>query len=189
MPDNDDLFDGNDGDELDAQSDGSKDDALAPGDQDSPPPASDSKRVNDLMSKWQSAEAKAARLEAELARTKTQVPGARNSGDRQAKPADEWAEFHRSMARDKLFESEPRFARYGIDATAIEGATPAEMQASFNRQKALIDKIETAARNTILAEHGLIPEVAAGASERSEPVDFARMSSKEFEEYLSKHGY
>lgn len=188
MPDNDDLFDGNDTDDLDDQSGGSQDDASAPGGNDAPAAASDSKRINDLMSKWQSAEAKATRLDAELARLKAQAPGPRNGGDRQAKPADEWADFHRSMVRDQLYASEPRFARYGIESTSIEGSTPAEMQASFARHKALVEKIETAARNQILSEHGLVPDLNS-APERGEPVDFARMSSKEFEEYLSKVGY
>lgn len=184
--DSDDLFDGESTD--DTAGSGSPQDPPAPQDDASGAGTPDSKRISDLMSKWQSAEAKATRLENELARRKTAGTGDRNSGGPTAKPGDEWLDFQRTMVRDSLFNSDPRLKTYGIDAAAIGGATPQEMKANFDRQVALIDKIETAARDVVLREHGLVPEIVAGTAEREDAPDFSRMSKKEFEEYLAQRG-
>lgn len=191
MPDTDDLFDGNEDENLDGDSGGSEQnsDSGAQDQSQDPPKPSDSKRINDLMSKWQAAEAKATRLETELARNKTQGGGRNGGGSPAPKPGDEWIEFQRQMVREQLYNSEPRFKAYGIEPDAISGQTPQEMKAAFDRQRGLVEKIETAARNAVLQEHGLVPELIAGTAEAEDLPDFARMSSKEFEEYNRRLGF
>lgn len=149
------------------------------------PEGSDSKRINDLMSNWQKAEARAQKAEALLASQAAAAPGSRGDRGQPAKPVDEWLEYNRRLVRESLYTREPRFERYGIGPDSIEGATPAEMQASFDRQKALVEKIETKARNDALAEHGLVPELAGGLG-GSEPADFASMSTDEFEKFVAR---
>lgn len=185
--DTDDLFDDSTDDDS-AGSDGSSTDAAArDGDAGSGDDSSGSKRIDDLMSKWQKEQAKAARLEAELARLRgTQGADTRKGGDRKTggtSDSDSWADFHRQMVRERLYESEPRLKAYDIPLDAISGSTPEEMKASFKAQIALVDKIETKARNAALLEHGLVPEVGGGAG-TGEPMDFDKMSTEEFDKFL-----
>lgn len=171
----DDLHDGDE----DNEDNGSGSDNSAP-----PSTSSDSKpdgkRVNDLMSKWQSSEAEKAKLQARLDELEGQKTG--NGGDQSAKqePSAEINEFldlARSQARQTLYASDPRLARYGIEVTAIEGTTAKEMQDSLAKVKALLDKVEGSARTSALREHGLSPEIGGGGSEK--PLDFSSMSDKE----------
>lgn len=177
----DDLFDGLDG----GNTDDSGSDESAPQDGGTPDPK-DSKRVNDLMSKWQSEQARANRLEAELAAAKGQQKGDAGDGTASDGAGNEFVEFQRELTRKALFDSDPRFAAYGLDPSAIEGQTVAEMRASVERQKKLVDAVETKARNKALREHGIAPDAGAGSGGSAKPVDYDSMSKEDFEKALAK---
>ena len=148
---------------------------------DAPQDPKDSKRINDLMSKWQSAESKAKRLEAELAQAKGEGASGNDSApaSEKAPAADEgFNEILRDAARDALFASDPRLKRFGFKPDVITGTTAAEMRESMARQVALLDAVEGKVRNEVLAEHGLTNDAAGGRSEK--PQNFADMSSEDF---------
>lgn len=186
MADNDELFDDNTDEDTDdtassaeADADGHDDDADSAGD------SKDNKRVNDLMSKWQKAEAENKRLRDQLAASGTQSSDKRGDGGKSkdgGSAANEFLEYSRQMVRGQLYDSDPRLKAYGIEASAIVGDTPAEMQASFKAQLKLIERIETRARNAALIDHGISPEIAGGSGD-SEPVDFEKMSSEDFNKF------
>lgn len=179
----DDLFDGIDGENTDAAGSASGSDD-APQDEGTPDPK-DSKRIDDLMSKWQKAEAENAKLKAQLAAGTAQADGA-NGGEGSAEPSNEFIEFQRELVRKGIFESDPRLATYGLDATAIAGTTVAEMQASLDRQRKLIDSVETKARQKALREHGIAPDAGSGSGGAAKPVDYASMSAEDFEKAVAK---
>lgn len=144
------------------------------------------KRTNDLMSKWQAEQAKSAKLEKELASLKSaKQPAPKGSATSDGNPdADEFLKFTRESARKQLYDGDPRLGEYGVDLDAITGSTLAEMKKSFKSQVALVDTIETKARNRVLSEHGLSPEVEAGQGAEGLP-SFSSMSDKEFAEFLT----
>jgi hypothetical protein len=141
----------------------------------------ESKRISDLMSKWQKADAENARLKAELAKAaKPKTPTNRSEPQ-----GDEFMEFAREHARNTLFASDPRLAKYGVDVNAIQGDTPAEMRASLEQQRKLIDSLESRIRNEVLAEHGLDAEVASGSGSKGLP-DIGAMSDEEFNKLMER---
>lgn len=169
-------------------------DAADSGSDNSAPPAdakpedNSEKRINDLMSMAQKAEARAAKAEAALkaAQSGEQAPKDKDvAGAKPASGGDDFVEFARENARNTLFGSDPRLAEYGLTAESIGGETVAEMRASLAAQKKLIDGIESAARNKILREHGLDPEVSTGAATEGAK-DFAAMSNEEFKKFLAE---
>lgn len=171
----------------DSPEDGGSDSAS--GSDNSAPPADASaddkgeKRINDLMSKWQAAEARANAAEAKLKAPAKQGESA--DGDTgQAAQANEFLEFAREDARRRVFESDPRLAAAGLELSAITGTTLDEMKASLARQVKLVDGIESRVRSSVLTEHGLNPEVDGGARE-SLP-SFETMSEEDFQKFLEK---
>lgn len=120
----------------------------------------DEKRVNDLMSKWQKEQARADKLEKRLAALE-----AKGNDDTAVNP-QQWVEVMRQTARDQVYASEPRLARYGIEPDAIEGDTPAAMQASLTNLRNLIDRIETDASNRTLKKAGLTANSKGAAAKR-----------------------
>ena len=138
------------------------------------------KRINDLMSKWQSAEARATAAEAKVAAPKDGDAGDDSAPASSEKPvADEgFAEILRDAARDALFASDPRLKRFGFKPDVIAGTTAAEMRESMAKQVAILDAVEGKVRNEVLAEHGLTNDAAGGGSEK--PQNFAEMSSEDF---------
>lgn len=175
-----------DEEEESQDSDSGSDNSAPPDDE-----GSDSKgekgRVDDLMSKWQKAEARAKKAEAALASAK--APADVKQGDKAADGGDagsnEFLDFQRQSARENLFNQDPRFKEYGLSIDDISGNTLAEMKASAKAQRALIDGIETRARNKVLREHGLDAEVATGAASEKTP-SFSEMSQEEFEKFMKQ---
>lgn len=165
------------------------------GSSNSAPPKSDAgeksssdKRVNDLMGKWQAEQARANRLQTELEAAKGTAKSAGGSQGNSAGGADpavsEFQDFVREDARRRLFDSDPRFASYGMDSSAITGSTLAEMKESVKRSKALLDGMETRVRGKVLEEHGLDPEVTAGGREPS--MGIGEMSDSDFAKFLQE---
>lgn len=178
-------------DQLD--SDGDTDAADSGSDDSAPPspaqaPKGEGKRVDDLMSKWQTEQARANRLERELAEARGQKPTGQADnqlGDNGAAEVDEFKEFARENARNTLFNSDPRLAEAGLSAEDITGTTLTEMRASMKKHLKMVDGVEGRLRNKILAEHGLDPEVATGQG-TEKPVSFSTMTDKEFNDYLAE---
>lgn len=171
--------------DLEDTSDDSGSDKNAPPD-DKTPEDNSGKRINDLMSRAQKAEARAAKAEAALAaKGEATAPTDKDDADGKSGSGDEFVDFARENARTTLFNSDPRFTAYGLTAEAITGKTIAEMRQAFAAQKKLIDGIETAARQSVLREHGLDPEVSVGSASEKAP-DFTSMSQEEFEKFLNK---
>lgn len=172
----------------DSASDGdSGSDNSAPPEKASADKGSGDKRVNDLMGKWQAEQARANKLEQELAAARGQQPAPKPDG---GKPADgassdaaEFIEFAREDARRRLFESEPKLAAAGLEMSAIAGSTLGEMKESLKRQKALVEGMESRVRSSVLREHGLDPEVVAGAHDRVPGL--AEMSDADFAKFLA----
>jgi len=136
----------------------------------------DQKRINDLMSKWQKAEAANKKLEERLAKLESQ------GRDDEANP-QQWVNLMRQSTRDQIYESEPRLARYGIEPTAIEGNTPAEMRASMTNLVALIDRIETDASNRTLKKAGLTANQVGGRVEKGPSIP---ESDEDFEKLVAQ---
>lgn len=154
---------------------------------DKPGAKDEGKRVNDLMSKWQAEQARANRLERELATARggdSGSTGADTQGDAGNDRVSEFEEFARENARITLFNSDPRLAEAGLQPGDIAGTTLAEMRASKDKHLKLIGGIEGRLRNRLLSEHGLDPEVATGAGTEQAP-SFATMSDEEFAKFLA----
>ena len=143
-----------------------------------------SKRINDLMSKWQSSEAEANRLKAELAKLQGQPAPKPEAAGGSGQDSQEFLDFAREDARRRLFESDPKLAAAGLDPSSIAGTTLAEMKASLKVQQTLVSGIESRARAAVLREHGLDPEVVAGGHEPVEKIE--SMSEEEFAKFLSQ---
>lgn len=170
----------------DNQGDDSESDNSAPP-TNTPPPKGEGKRISDLMSNWQKAEARATKAETALA---ARDGGAAAQGDDQQGDAtnariSEYEEFARANARSTLFGSDPQLAEAGLVVDDIAGSTLAEMRASMQKHQQVIGGIEGRLRNKILSEHGLDPEVATGQG-TEKPVSFSTMTDKQFNDYLAE---
>ena len=143
------------------------------------------KRIKDLMSKWQSAEARAKKAE-QASSAKAPEPQGGATGQEPALPAavQEWLEAAKAQARDSIFGSDPRFARYGLERSSITGSTPAEMQESAKAMSDFIDKLETEIRAEVLKKHGLSPEVRGTPAPRNKSI--ADLSDEEFEKWYAR---
>lgn len=137
-------------------------------------------RVNDLMSKWQRAEARAKRAEKALAATKQ--GGDRDAGDDMPPAVRQWVDAAREQAREQFHATDPRLAEYGIPSSSITGTTPDEMRASLKTYSNLIDGIETKVRRRLMTEHGLVAEQVGSSPQQD--LDFASMSDAEFEKHV-----
>lgn len=176
-------------DDGDGDAEGDADDQDTDADSDEGPdgePAEDKdKRIRDLMSKWQKAEARAKALEAKVSKPKGAPEAAADQGAGNGNPeAQQWIELMREQARETVYGSDPRFAEYGLDRGLIAGTTPAEMQASAKRLKELVDRLETNMRSSLLQSHGLSPEVKSGAPRKGKSFD--SMSEDEFNKELAR---
>lgn len=154
------------------------------GDADDAPPPKESKRVSDLTSKWQKAEARAKKAEAALAKSRKQPASDDQADDARGAEAQEWIEAQREFARERAFTSDARLAEYGLTSEDITGDTPGAMRDGVKRYVALIDAIETKVRNRVLADHGLTPDTPGGGKE--ERLDFASMSDEDFEKQVRR---
>lgn len=180
-------FDLDNGEELD---DLEESGATDEGGEDAPPTTdndnseSESKRIADLMSKWQKAEARAQKAEAAL--------GKKSGGQTKGKKAStdfmsEFEAFAREDARARLFNSDPRFAKYGLEPSVIAGESIEDMQASAQRQIKMLDSLESRIRNEVLTEHGLDAGVSgAGKGGGSSLPDFGSMSDEDFEKLIQR---
>lgn len=169
----------------DESSDSGSDDSAPPSDDDAKDEG-EKGRINDLMSKWQKAEARAKKAEAALkAQPKPDAKQDSDATDDGKAGSNEFLDFQRQAVREQLFNADPRFKEAGLTVEAITGDTLAEMKASAKAQLGMIASIETRARNKVLREHGLEPEVSTGSATEKAP-NFGDMSQEEFDKFLQK---
>lgn len=90
----------------------------------------------------------------------------------------------REASLDAVFAANPKLLDFGIDRELVEGATRAEMRESAAKLVALVEQIETKARNETLATHGLSPEPLS--TTRGKAVDYSSMSKEEFEKAIEQ---
>jgi hypothetical protein len=180
------VSDDNDLDVFEEGGDESTEESLSEAPPPTPDPsANESKRVDDLMSKWQKAEERAKRAEAALAKSKD---GSAPTGERRSKPpegVDEWMSVAREFAVDQVYRSEPRFERYGIERSRLSGSTPQEIRENAETLTKLVDAIETRARNDALLEHGITPD-SAGGGVSTKLANVASMPEDEFEALVAQ---
>lgn len=177
----DDLFDNLEDDDQTDQSDSEEAPAPDQDDTDSEEAQSDSdnseKRIRDLTSKWQKAEAKARKLaQAAKSQTKDEAPEA-------APRDDEFTQFMRENVRTTLFSQNPLLAEYGFEASDIAGQTPTEMKASLSKLTKRLTAMEAVAVKRAQERLGIDPDISGGMTGENLP-DFASMSDEEFEKYL-----
>lgn len=146
------------------------------------PEDSKDKRISDLMSKWQSAEAKAAKLE--KASKAAEGKGVKDQSALSPE-VQQWIELARGQARDQVYASDSRFSDFGLDRNSIVGDSPAELAESAKKMSSLFDQIETKMRESILKKHGLSPELKPSPRD-SKAKSFGDMTSEEFEKELAK---
>ncbi len=139
------------------------------------------KRINDLMSKWQAAEARAKKAEDALNK-KGDAGGAEAGGGNTE--LQQYIELFREQAREQAYRSDPRLAEYGIEVSSITGSTPSEMAESVKRAGALIDQMAQRIRDDVLKKHGLSPEVTSKPTGGRKSFD--QMSDEEFEKELAR---
>ena len=143
------------------------------------------KRVRDLQSKADKAEARANKAEAALAKAT-----ARGDGEAQGKPADADPEREaliaelRETSLDAVYAEFEELALYKIDRSLIDGSNRAEMRASATALVGLVKSVATKSANRALKEHGITPE-PAGAT-RQPPKRFDDMTPEEFEREIAK---
>jgi len=171
-----------DDDTESADADSAVDDALPDSKAKSKPggPKSPDKRINDLMGKWQAAEARSNTLKSQLEQV------VRSGGDTRAKPVQgglppevqAWLTAVRDAEIDRVYGSDPRFESYGIDRGDLVGESPDEIRASADRYKKLLDQIETKAKNEVQRQFGIIPDM--GGSRRGPQKDLSSLNSADF---------
>lgn len=181
--DTDGILDGedpeDDGNDQVASGDDESDDSPEGGDGDQDGAADgEEKRVNDLMSKWQQAEARAEKLERRLAALESSNAAGPQEG------SEQWIRLMQDQARDQVFRSDPRLEKYGLGPSDIEGDTPEQMRSSAKRWGEIMGRIETDATNAALKKHGLSADVKGGSNAKLP--DFGKMSDEDFDALIDR---
>lgn len=135
------------------------------------------KRISDLQSKADAAEARANKAEQALT---AKVRGAGSEGGDPATKAL-MAEL-REASLDAIYGEFPEFKDFAIDRSSIEGTTRAELRESAVSLVGLIRSVKTKVRNQVLTENGLKAEPSG--SNRVKPVDYGSMSDEAFQKVL-----
>lgn len=88
--------------------------------------------------------------------------------------------------REAAWERYPQFKDYGIEIDAIGGNSRAEIRGAAANLVAFVEKVETRARNRVLAEYGLSSAGLGGGGEKVP--DFGAMSDEDFLKFINKRG-
>lgn len=142
------------------------------------------KRIRELQSKADKAEARANKLAKELSKGNTSSAKGDETPDGTPPEVKEWLETTQTNFRDDLYKEDPRFAKFDLDPSLISGTTPSELRASQKQLVEFVDKLEGQIRDAVLVEHGFKPEPKA--SERQAPTNYATMTSEEFAKIEAK---
>lgn len=143
--------------------------------------ADEDKRVRDLQSKADKAEARANKLQAQLEKALNSGEGSEGSKDPERVAL--LAEL-REASLDAVYSEYQELRDYGIDRALIEGATRAEMRESATALVGLIKSVATKARNKALKDAGVTAEPAG--STRQTPKNYAEMSAEDIEKEISR---
>lgn len=137
--------------------------------------AGDDKRVRDLMSKWQKAEARARK--AEQALSSSQVSD--TSGQ------DPWLAAARESVIDRVYASDPRYEKYGIERNFFAATQPDVVFGAARELSALLDGVEARARESVASEAGYTPEIG-GAASNAPRIDVNALNDDDFETLVRK---
>jgi len=174
MPDlSDGFFIGDNGDNEDSDGAPAEDPSASPKE-----PKSTDKRISDLQSARDKETARANKAEARL----TALLAAEGKGAETPSATPAGGEVNGAileMARMFAVQQNPKLAEYDITSEELFGNTPAEIARSAAELVAKYEKIETRARNKVLAANGIAPELE-GAGEPKPDRDFSQMSSEDF---------
>jgi len=132
------------------------------------------KRIRDLQSKADAAEARANKAESAL--KKSSVADKGTAGPDVATQA--LMSDLREASLDAIYGENPLLKQYNIDRSFIEGSTRAEIRENAASVVGLIKSVSTKVRNETLAENGL--SAPAAGSARKPPVDYGSMQDEEF---------
>lgn len=139
------------------------------------------KRIRDLQSKADKAEARANKLQKQLeAQGKSKNAATDDEGTEGVVPPEvrKWLDAAKERTLDQTFKSDGRFQKYKVDPAFIQADSPDALKERAKALAKMLSEIETQVRNEVLVEHGFSPQPAT--SERSEPKNYATMSSEEF---------
>lgn len=150
-------------------------------------PKSTDKRVSDLQSKADKETARANKAEAALKRFQDAMkdPDAEGGKPPVSAGSDMATNAILEMARMFAVQQNPKLAEYGLSASDLNGSSPSEIAQSAAALVARFEKIETQARNKVLAANGLAPEIDSAASELPPARDFSKMSKEDFEKVMA----
>lgn len=140
------------------------------------------KRVRDLQSKADKAEARANKAEAALAKALKRDEG-EPAGSKDPEREALMAEL-RETSLDAVYAEFDLLRSYNIDRSLIEGGTRAEMREAATQLVGLIKSVETKARNRVLKDHGIVAE-SSGAT-RTPPKNFNEMNPEDFEKEITR---
>lgn len=174
-------LDGEEDDDLDPeandQDDDSPDDSDSEDEEDAEPKG-DAKRIADLQSKADKAEARANKAENAL-------KALRGEGGTETDPATKALMLElREASLDAVYGEFPDLKEYGIQRDLIEGTTRAEMRVNARQLVSLIKNVSTKARNRALADAGVQAEPQG--SKRRPPVDYGSMDEETFQKELRR---
>lgn len=139
------------------------------------------KRISDLQSKYDKAEARANKAESALQKLNAGDGTDAGSNDPERKAL---LEELREASLDSVFGEFAELKEYGIDRALIEGRSRAEMRESATALVGLVKSVATKERNRVLREHGIKAE-PAGAT-RSAPKNYAEMSDEDIEKEIAR---
>lgn len=156
--------------------------------EDSEESGSGDKRIRDLQSARDKETARANKLQKELDQLRGQKPEGNKKQTQTGLPDEvaQWVTAAQANVRSQYYDSDPRLKEYGISPELITGSTPAEMRASFQALRKMVDKFEAKAAKRV-ESGGIAPELGGG-SPSSKPRDYASMSSDEFSKLLDSIG-
>jgi hypothetical protein len=139
----------------------------------------EAKRLADLQSKADKAEARANKAEKALAAAQK---ASSNSGSADPQTLALMQEL-REASLDAVFGEYPELKEYGIDRSLIEGSNRAQMREAATSLVGLIKSVSTKTRNKVLQENGIKAEPAGNT--RKPPADYESMSDEDFEKLLN----
>lgn len=176
------LDSGDEGDDAEQDSDSQSESA---GSED---PKSPDKRIRDLQSQKDKETARANKAEKQL---KAMLEAAKDpdAGVVNPPPAGGGGDVDGAvleMARMFAYQQYPKLAEYDISPTDLDGSSPSEIARSAAALVARFEKIETKARNKVLAENGMAPEIEAGVPPTPQR-DFSKMSKEDFNRLVDEN--
>lgn len=148
---------------------------------------SDDKSVKALQSARDKETARANKLQKQLDQYLARGEASADGRSATASPEVEaMREDLREAALDAAFAEFGELKEYGISRALVDGYSRAEVRENSQALVALVKSVATKARNKTLADAGL--KADPSGTSRSKPVDYASMSSEEFNKLVDGVG-